>query len=427
MDVNRIRDDFPCLNQERNGKCPIYMDNACMTLKPSFVINKMNSYYNEFPACGGHGRSAHWFAKRVQEATYDARDKIRSFINARNPSLYDEEEIKEIIWTRNTTEGINLIANSYPFSEGDEVLITDHEHNSNLIPWLHRVNQENLRNKIKVRIVESNEEQLFDIDTYQEKITKKVKLISMVHTSNLDGRSIPVKEIVNIAHDNNIKVLIDGAQSAPHQKIDVIDLDVDFFTFSIHKMVGPSGMGVLYCKKEEIAGLSPFIVGGDTVENSFYNNVVWQDAPYKFEAGLRNYAGQIGAGAAAEYLMNIGMDNIHNYEYELNKYMSEKLLRIPEVTILGPKNPKDRAGIVSFKIKRNITEIPPSEIARILDNTSNIMIRSGDHCVHSWFNAQGIGKVGSARASLYIYNTFEEIDLFIDVINKIISEDSNWT
>jgi cysteine desulfurase/selenocysteine lyase len=396
----------------REGKPPIYFDNACMTLKPRQVINAMNEYYHNFPACGGHGRSLHWFATEVQKATEEAREKIRSFINAK--------EVKEIIWTKNTTEGLNLVANCFDLKKGDIVLTTDREHNSNLTPWIELKRRKGIEHKV----VRSNEDNSFNMERFEGMMSKKVKLVSMVHTSNLDGYTIPAEEIIKVAHDYGAKVMLDGAQSAPHKPIDVQKLGVDFFAFSVHKMLGPSGMGVLYGKAEEIRELDRFIVGGDTVKDTYYDRAIWQTSPYLYEAGLQNYAGQIGSGVAAEYLLDIGMENISKHEYKLNKYITDGLLEYAEVKILGPLNPEERAGIVSFRIEKKDGSplIAPRDIANLLDERYNIMIRSGDHCVHSWFNARGIGISGSARGSLYLYNTKQEAEVFLSGIRKIIEE-----
>jgi len=259
MNIQKIREDFPPISRIRGGKPPIYFDNAAMTLKPLPVINSMNEYYTMFPATGGHGRGTHWFAKETIEATEEAREKIRDFINAESPS--------EILWTKNTTEGINLLANSIDLKRGDIVVTTDKEHNSNLVPWIQ------LREKkgIKHIVINSREDNSFDLELFEEKMNKNVKVVSMYHSSNLDGYTVPAREIIKVAHDYGAIVILDGAQSVPHRKIDVRKLDVDFLCFSIHKMCGPTGMGVLYGKMEHLNELDKFIVGGDTVTNSFFD------------------------------------------------------------------------------------------------------------------------------------------------------------
>lgn len=419
MNMEHLRKDFPCLSRinPRNNLRPIYFDNACMTLKPIQVIDAMNEYYKKFPACGGHGRSAHWFSRDVVRATMEAREKIRRLIGAREPNEYGEDEIREIIWCRNTTEGINLIANAFKLEKGDEVITTDREHNSNLLPWIKIVKERGIVHKV----VSSHEDGTFNIENFSEMMSKKVRLVSMVHTSNLDGYTVPVEEVIKIAHDYDAKVLIDGAQSVPHRRVNVKDMDVDFFAFSIHKMLGPAGMGVLYIKNENFSELDRFLVGGDTVSNSYYDDAIWESPPYLYEAGLQNYAGQIGAGAAADYLMKVGLDNIKEHEYKLNSFLTERMNGFDCVKILGPEEPRMRAGIVSFRLLRDEKEYHPADIARIMDEVANIMIRSGQHCVHSWFNAKGMGKRGSARASLYLYNTIDECKIFIEVLEKIIN------
>lgn len=397
MDIEKIRRDFPILQKGINGKSIIYMDNSCMTLRPIQVIEAMNEYYYKYPAC--HGRSYHKLGLKVTEEYDKARQRIQRFLNAKKP--------EEIIFTRNTTEAINIVANSLALKKGDVVLTTDKEHNSNLLPW-----QMLTKNGIKHEIVFSNKDNTFSLETFQEKMNKNVKLVSMVHTSNLDGVTVPAKEIIKIAHDFNALVLLDGAQSAPHKQIDVKKLDVDFFAFSGHKMLGPSGIGALYGKRDLLENLNPFLVGGDTVKDSTYDSCVLMGLPEKFEAGLQNYAGAIGFGAAAEYIRKIGKENIEKHETELNKLATKHLEEIPQVKIIGPE-PEKRGGIISF----NVEKIHPHDISAFLDEY-NIMIRSGAHCVHSWFNAHKID--GSARASLYLYNTKKETEKFIEALKRII-------
>jgi cysteine desulfurase/selenocysteine lyase len=414
MDIAKIRKDFSSLQQKRNGKLPIYFDNACLTLKPKQVIEAMDDYYHNFPACGGHGRSGHWFANKVNEKVEEARENIRKFINAKST--------KEIIFTRNTTEGLNLVAKSFGFKEGDEVLTTDREHNSNLCPW------KNLEAKgiIKHKIVPSNPDNTFNIESFKKMLTSKVKLVSMAHTSNLDGYTIPAEEIIKICHNNGVMVMLDGAQSAPHKTIDVQKLDVDFFVFSIHKMCGPTGMGILYGKENLLKELEPFVVGGDTVADTFYDKYpIYLESPAKFEAGLQDYAGMIGAGAAVEYLMHIGVDNITQHEFELNKYLTENLSQYEELEIIGPKDPKLRGGIFTFFAKKKGLSV----IAEECDKRNNIMLRSGEFCVHSWFNGKGVDResgIGIIRASLYFYNTLEECEIFVNTVKEILQEFKNF-
>jgi cysteine desulfurase / selenocysteine lyase len=394
-DVNKIRKDFSILS-----KPVIYFDNACMSLKPKQVINKMNEYYNDFTACAG--RSAHSFASIVDNHYLNTRNIARKFINAKQDC--------EIVFTKNTTEGINLVANSFSLKKGDEIIISDKEHNSNLILWLKLKKDK----EINLKIVKSNSDNTFSLENFEEQITNKTKIVSIVHTSNLDGVQNPIKEIVKIAHDNSSKVMIDAAQGVPSKEIDVKKLDVDFMSFSGHKMLGPTATGILYGKKELLEELNPFIVGGETVVDSTYNDFKLDSVPHKFEAGLQDYAGVIGLGEAFNYLSKIGLKKISVHEFELNKIVSESFENNKKIELIGPKDPKLRGGIFSF----NITHMNPHDVSKILDSSKKIMTRSGRHCVHSWFNKHNI--FGSVRASFYLYNTKEEVNIFVDELNKII-------
>jgi cysteine desulfurase/selenocysteine lyase len=404
LDVQRLREDFQVLQKDFDGKKIVYLDSACMALKPNQVIEKMNEYYYEFPGCGD--RSVHRIATRVTIAVEEARVKLQKLINAKEHS--------EIIFLRNATEGINLVAHSLTqglsLGPKERVLTTDREHNSNLVPWLNMQNH----NGMKTQVVHSNPDNTFNIETFESMMDKTVKLVSMVHTSNLDGYTIPAKEIIEIAHDYGALVLLDGAQSAPHIPVDVQDLDVDFFVLSIHKMCGPTGMGVIYAKQSLLENLPPYIVGGSTVKSTTYTTTEFLKPPEKFEAGLQNYAGIIGAGVAADYIRNIGLEEIHQHDMKLNEIMTESLGDIEKISVIGPKDPKLRGCTFSF----NITDFDCHDIAMILDEVGNIMIRSGMHCVHSWFNNNNIN--GSARASVYLYNTEDEIKFFCEKILEII-------
>jgi len=413
VNVAKIREDFPALSQTRNGKPPIYFDNACMTLKPNPVIDAMKEYYQEFPACGGHGRSAHWFASKVNERVEEAREIITKLIGAKS--------VNEIVFTKNTTEGINLVARSFGFKKGDMVLTTDKEHNSNLCPWQFL----ETKGLIEHDVVPSNQDNTFNLELFEEKLTKltpHVKLVSMCHTSNLDGYATPAKEIIKIAHDYGALVMLDAAQSVPHKPVDVQKLDVDFLAFSIHKMCGPTGVGILYGKENLLKKLEPFIVGGDTVKDTFYDQPpIYLDPPSKFEAGLQDYAGMIGAGAAAKYLMDIGMNNIIQHEIKLNKHLTENLTQHEEIELIGPNDPKLRGGICTFFAKKKGLSAIDTEC----DKRNNIMLRGGEFCVHSWFNGRRVNRasgIGSIRASLYLYNTLEECEIFVDTIDEILQE-----
>ena len=396
FDINKIRNDFPILTPPTGG---VYFDNACVTLKPESVINAIENYYREYPACAG--RSSHRLGEIVDQKVEGTRKIIADFINA---------EPKEIIFTRNTTEGINLIARGLEFQKGDAVIISDKEHNSNLIPW--QILKE--EKEIELKIVPSKEDNTFDLEAFKKLIEPKVKLVSIVFTSNLDGVSNPIKEITKISHQNDSLFLIDGAQAIGHQKIDVRDLDCDFFAFSGHKMLGPSGMGAVYIKKKSAEKLRPLIVGGGTVEDSTYESHKLLEAPLKFEAGLQDYAGIIGFGEAVKYLKNVGFENIKSQEQKLNRIISEGFKDLPQIKIIGPANSELRSGIINFYHQKMASH----EISLLLDKTYNIMTRSGRHCVHSWYNSRNIND--SVRASVYFYNTESEAEYFVESIRKII-------
>ncbi len=394
MSIKAYRKDFTILRKE---KPPIYFDNACMTLKPDQVIEAMNRYYQEFPGCGG--RSYHKIGQRVTDEVEKARKALRSFIGAR--------KTEEIVFTRNATESFNILARSFPFRKGDLVLTSDKEHNSNLLPWMGNKD-------LKTLHVKSRPDNTFDLDAFEKTMSSvKVRMVSIVHTSNLDGVTTPLAEVIRIAHRHGALVMADAAQSVPHMSINVRKLDVDFLAISGHKMLGPSGIGLLYGKAEHLEKLSPFLLGGDTVKDSTYESYELEDVPERFEAGLQNYAGMIGFAEAARYLEKVGVDSIGKHQVKLNTMITEGLSDLQALQVIGPANAELRSGIFSF----NLGGFDPHSLAMMLDSSSDIMIRSGAHCVHSWFNAHKLD--GSARASLYLYNTEEEANAFIGKVKEL--------
>lgn len=398
------RKDFPVLQKKIGGKPIIYFDNSCMTLRPKQVVNKIIEYYNEYPGC--HGRSAHKFAGRVTDEFDKARKAVQKFLGAQHK--------EEIIFTKNATEAINLVSNAMDWRAGDIVVNSDREHSSNIVPWQFLQKTKG----IKRIYIPSKKDETFDLVEFETQLRKnrgKVKLVSVVYTSNLDGYTLPVREIIRRAHNYGALVLLDAAQAAPHHPINVKGLDVDFLAISAHKMCGPSGIGALYGKKELLEKMKPFIVGGDTVSNTTYEDYELMPLPAKYEAGLQNYAGAIGFGAACEYLMKIGLKKIEKHENMLTKYLHENLEQIPQIKIIGVQDPKLRGGITSFIINN----INFHDVAFLLDEMANIMIRSGQHCLHSWFNNRHIA--GSCRVSFYFYNTKKEIDVMINCLRKIIN------
>ncbi len=388
MNVDKIRKDFPLLSQK---KAVVYFDNACTTLRPMSVIEKMKEYYELYPACGG--RSHHKIGERVTEEVLKARIAAAKFFNAKSE--------EEIIFTRNTTEGINFIAHALDLKPGDKVLCSDKEHNSNLVPWL----------LAKKRGIKHEVFKFGSLNDFEKKV-KGVKLVSIVQTSNVDGTSQDIREMIKIAHENGALVLVDAAQSVPHKEIDVRKLDCDFLACSGHKMLGPSGMGIIYGKMEQLKKLNQFIVGGDTVTNTNYDSFEPEKIPERFEAGLQNYGGIVGFAEALRYLKKIGLNDIEKHEQKLNERLSAGLAALG-VRIIGPSDAKLRGGICSFLVGK----MNPHDVSLMLDSY-NIMTRSGMHCAHSWFNSQGIG--GSSRASLYLYNTEDEVDFMLDKMKDIV-------
>lgn len=392
MNAKKIREDFSLLREEKGKKVPIYFDSACTSLRPVSVLNKMKEYYELYPSCAG--RSHNKLGERVTEEVLKARIVVANFFNAKRES--------EIIFTRNTTESINLIANSLGLKQGDCVLTSDKEHNSNLVPWLIAVKQKKIKHKMF---------KFGDLEDFKKKV-QGVKLVSIVHTSNVDGTIQPIKEMIKIAHDAGALVLVDAAQSAAHKEIDVRKLDVDFLACSGHKMLGPSGMGILYGKQELLEKLNQFIVGGETVTNTTYDSFSPEKVPERFEGGLQDYGGIVGLAEAMKYIKRIGFNEIEKHELELNKRLTDGLLKLG-IHILGPKSPEQRSSIVSF----NVGKMNPHEVALMLSNYG-IMVRSGMHCAHSWFNAQGLQ--GSIRVSFYLYNTLEEVDFMLEKMKDIV-------
>ncbi|MBR9676796.1 cysteine desulfurase [Candidatus Woesearchaeota archaeon] len=395
--VEKLRKDFPILNSKN---APIYFDNACNTLRPRQVLDVMNEYYEDFPSCVG--RSHHKLSQLATQKVDAARKQLQNFVGAKKSS--------EIIFTRNATEGFNLIANSLDFEKNDIIVNSDKEHNSNLVPWLVIEQKKGLKRVMTT----SNTDNTFDVEAFEQMMNKGVKLVSIVETSNMDGVTNPIKKIAKIAHDYGALVLVDGAQSTPHFETNVKNSGVDFMAFSAHKMLGPSGMGALYINQKHEDSLAPFIVGGDTVSDTTYEQAIFEKPPKKFEAGLQNYAGIIGFGAAANYLKKrVGFSTIKKQDLAINNLITDKLLE-HNATIIGPKDAKERSGIVSFYLQG----LDNHQLAMMLDKSANIAVRSGVHCVHSWFNAHKLD--GSVRVSSYFYNTIKEAQKFNDALDKVL-------
>jgi len=399
MDVARVRKDFKVLTEGFEGKIPVYLDNACQTLRPRKVVDAMAEYYDSFPACAG--RSVHRLSTEVSLRCDEVRGRAAEFFGADSPT--------EIAFLKNSTEGLNTVILGSGLKKGDEVVTTDHEHNSVHVPVLRAVESKGIRH----RIVEPTQDETFDLDAFEKVMTRKVRLVAMCLTSNVNGYTVPAKEIIEIAHSHGAKVLLDAAQAAPSMRIDVRRLGADYLVASAHKMCGPSGVGVLYASSEASEGLAPIMTGGHSVSTTTYTGYELLPPPERFEAGLQNYAGIIGTGAAIDYIESIGMEEIRAHEATLNRRVTKALLDRPDIGILEPLDPNLRAGMFSF----NIRGLSPHDVAMILDNSRNIMLRSGMHCCHPYFLARGME--GCVRASAYLYNTAEEMDLLAESVDEL--------
>ena len=396
-----LREDFPTLLGEN---APVYLDNACMTLRPSTVIEAIRSYYEESPGCGG--RSVHRYATAVSRKMVNCRNNLGKLFNA--------NESNEIIFTKNATHSLNQVAKGLNWEKDDVILTTDREHNSNLVPWLQLEEEKREYN----RVVKSNEDNTFSIENFENACAeagKNLKMVSLSHVGNLDGVATPVKEAAKIAKDHGALVCIDGAQSTPHMKVDVQDLGIDFMAFSIHKMMGPSGMGGLWGKMDLLENMRSIQSGGSTVETSNYDSLIWSKPPAKFEGGLGNYAGILGTNAAIDYISKINLDDVHEHEVKLNKVMTSVLKDVKGLSIIGPEDATKRGGICSILLDN----IDAHDIAILLDEAAGVMVRSGMHCVHSWFNNKGLDR-GSLRASAYLYNTEDEVRLFAETLVEAV-------
>ena len=399
LDVEKIRKDFPILDVKVHGKPLIYLDNAATTQKPKTVINAVTYYYENYNA--NIHRSIHKLGEEATAAYEEAHSKVANFINA---------GFEEIIFTKGTTEGLNLLAYSLTndLRAGDEIVISQMEHHSNFVPW----QQLALRKKLKLKFIEIDENGLLKKDSINENITDKTKIVSLTHVSNVLGTVNDVKEIGKIAHENDALFIVDAAQSVPHIPVDVKKIDCDFLAFSGHKMLGPTGIGGLYGKKELLQEMEPFLYGGEMIKEVTFEQTKFNDLPWKFEAGTMNIAQGIGLGAAIDYLNKIGMKSIENYENGLVSYAMKRLSEINEIEIYGPDADK-RSGLVAFNVK----DVHAHDTATILDG-EGIAVRAGHHCAMPLASVLGIA--ASARASFYLYNTKEEIDKLAEGINKVI-------
>ncbi len=399
FDINRIRKDFPILSREVNGKPLIYLDNAATTQKPLVVIDTINQYYR-LDNANVH-RGVHYLSEHATEAYEAVRGKVQRFINA--------DSDKEIIFVRGATEGINLVAQSYGrkfLQADDEILITGLEHHANIVPW--QLLGEQIGTKLVVAPVNENGEVI--LDRFKALLTKKTKLVAINHISNVLGTLSPIKEMIKAAHEVGAKVLIDGCQAGAHTKIDVNDLNCDFYTFSAHKMFGPTGIGVLYGKLGLLAMMPPYQGGGDMIHEVTFKKTSFAPVPYKFEAGTPNIADTIGFGAAIDYIEKIGIDKIVAYEHELLTYINKKAKEIKDLRIIG--NNSHKISLLSFLIDKT----HPNDIGTLLDQLG-IAVRTGHHCAMPLMQRYEIP--GSVRASFCLYNTKEEVDILFAGIERV--------
>ena len=399
-DIYQIRKDFPILSREVYGKPLVYLDNSATTQKPRIVVDAIaNEYYSE--NANVH-RGVHFLSQQATELHESARAKIAKFLNASSPS--------EIVFTRGATEGLNLVASSFGeafLKEGDEVIISAMEHHSNIVPW----QLLDMRKGIIIKVIPITEDGELRVDEYEKLFDERTKLVSVTHVSNVLGTVNPVKELATIAHSHNVPILIDGAQSVPHIKVDVRDMDCDFYAFSGHKIYGPTGIGALYGKAEWLEKLPPYQGGGEMIKNVHFGHTEFEDAPLKFEAGTPDYVGSHSLATAIDYVESLGLDNIAAHEHELLEYATKRLESIPGMRIFGKA--KNKSAVISFVVGN----IHPLDLGTLLDRLG-IAIRTGHHCAQPLVESLGVQSV--ARASFGLYNTLKEVDALFNGIERVM-------
>ncbi len=398
FNVKNIRNDFPIFSNQADDF--VYLDSSATTLKPKRVIDAVTNYYTNYSA--NVHRSIYKMGEKATAAYEGSRKKVADFIKA---------ESNSIIFTKGTTESINLVAYAWArknLKEGDEILLTEMEHHSNLIPWQLCAKETGA----VLKHIPFNDDGTLDLSEPEKWFTKKTKLVAVIHQSNVFGTINPVKEIIKMAHDVGALVLVDAAQSVPHQKVDVQDMNCDFLAFSGHKMLGPTGVGVLYGRPEILETMDPFLGGGEMIRTVSFTESTWNDIPWKFEAGTPNVAQAIGLGAAIDYINSIGLEQIHRHEQELLNYALTKMQEIPELTIYGAA--LVRGAVISF----NVENVHPHDLSQLLDN-DGIAIRAGHHCAQPIMKKLGVSATG--RSSFYLYNSKEDIDRLCESIVKTVN------
>ena len=396
LDVQALRGDFPILSRMVNGKPLVYLDNAATTQKPRSVIQSLVDYYENYNA--NVHRGVHTLSMEATDMTEAARKKVADFINA--------EEPETVIWTRNATEGMNIVAHSWArahIEPGDEIVTTPMEHHSNLVPWQEIAAERGA----ELRYIPLSDDGTLDLSDVDAIFTERTKLLAFTHASNSLGTINPAKLLTHKAHAVGATVLVDGAQSVPHMPVDVQDIGCDFLSFSGHKMMGPTGIGALYGKRELLEEMEPFLTGGEMVLQVTYEKASWAGLPWKFEAGTPNIADSIGLGAAVDYLAALGMENVREHEKQITAYALERFKEIEEVDVFGPQDPELRGGVVSF----HNAEVHPHDLGTFLDQ-QGIAVRTGHHCTMPLMGKLGVS--ATARASFYVYNTEQEVDVLVD-------------
>lgn len=398
-DISKIREDFPILGREVYGKPLVYLDNGATTQKPRSVVEAMaHEYYN---VNANVHRGVHFLSQQATELHEQARETVRRFLNARSTS--------EIVFTRGTTESINLVATTFGdaiLKEGDEVIVSEMEHHSNIVSW----QLVQARKGIRLRVIPITDEGELRLDEYEKLFNERTRLVSITHVSNVLGTVNPVKEMIRTAHDHGVPVLVDGAQSTPHFAVDVQDLDCDFFAFSGHKIYGPTGIGVLYGKEEWLDRLPPYMGGGEMIQNVSFERTTFNELPYKFEAGTPDYVATTGLAHALDYVTALGMDNIYAHEQALTDYAMEQMATIEGMRFIG--TPKHKDAVISFLVG----DIHHLDLGTLLDRLG-IAVRTGHHCAEPLMHRMGIE--GTVRASFGLYNTFEEVDTLVAGIRRV--------
>jgi len=395
LDVARIRQDFPILDRQVYGKPLVYLDNAATSQKPRQVIEALVKYYETYNA--NIHRAVHCLGEEATTAYEEARAKVAAFINAPSPEC--------VIFTRNTTESINLVAYTWGRAnvrEGDEILLTEMEHHSNLIPWQRLAAEKGAT----IRYIGLTDQQTLALNGLENLFDARTKMVAMPHVSNSLGTINPVEKVGREARRHGAMFLVDGAQAAPHLPVDVQALGCDFYAFSAHKMMGPTGVGVLYGRRELLEEMEPFLGGGEMIRKVTFEGATWNDLPWKFEAGTPNIADAIAFGAAIDYLNGLGMDNVRAHEIEITQYALEQLRRLDDIVLYGPPDASDRGGVVSF----NLADLHPHDVGTVLDR-HGVAIRAGHHCTQPLMRRLGVS--GTARASFYVYNALGEVDVLI--------------